>query len=171
MILPQKTVSLFLVSPPVAALTRLLPQWLGGGLFIYFLKATGRSLAQLFGGESGEDISPGSTFSSQDETIRFWLEKDLSLFISQPALGKLREPCLHFGVWVEELACCGFLFLAVPKGPGRICAIKWFGSLDQVRLTPLGEGFPPPPPAFFSDSLSFVGHLFGWGQMPLFFCP
>lgn len=101
----------------------------GGGLFIYFLKATGRSLAQPFlGAGSGEDISPSSTFPPpQDETIRVWLEKALSLFISQPALGKLRGPCLHFGVWVEELACGGFFFLAIPKGPGRTCAIKWFG--------------------------------------------
>lgn len=54
-----------------------------------------------------------------------------------------------FGVRVEELAC-GFFSLAIPKGPGRTCAIKWFGGLDQVRLTPLGEGFSPlPPPGLF----------------------
>lgn len=97
----------------------------GDGLFIYFLKATGRSLAQLFRGAGavGEGISPISTFFPQGETVGVWLEKELSLFISQAALGELREPCLHFGVWVEELDCCSLLILAVPKGPGRICAV------------------------------------------------
>lgn len=59
----------------------------GGGLFIYFLKATGRRLVQLFwGAGSGEDISPSSTFPPppQDETIRVWLEKALYLFLSLP---------------------------------------------------------------------------------------
>lgn len=90
-----------------------------GGLFIYFLKATGRSLAQPWVVRT----SPQLHIFPQDKTIGVWLEKDLSLFISQPALGELREPCLHFGVWVEELACCSFLFLIIPKGPGRICAV------------------------------------------------
>lgn len=38
---------------------------------------------------------------------------DISLFISQPTLGEMREPCLHFRMWVEELVCFVLLFLAV----------------------------------------------------------
>lgn len=44
---PKQTTSFFFASLPVAALTRLLLQW-WGGLFIYFLKATRKNLAQPF---------------------------------------------------------------------------------------------------------------------------
>lgn len=71
-----------------------------------------------------------------------------------------------FGVRVEELAR-GFFSLAIPKGPGRTCAIKWFGGLDQVRLTPLGEGFSPLPPRPFSQTACHLSATFvGWGLLP-----
>lgn len=106
----------------MAALTRLLLHWWRRFIYLFFEGHWEEPGPTLLGGV-GEDISPISTFSPQDETIGVWLEKDLSLFISQPVLGKLREPCLHFGVWVEEIACCSLLFLAIPKGPGRNCAV------------------------------------------------
>lgn len=132
-ILPQKTYSFSLLGQSPSGRPYTSPTAVVGRFIYLFFEGHWEEPGPaffFFGEGGGEDISPSSTFSPQDETIRVWLEKDLSLFISQPALGKLREPCLHFGVWVEELACCGFLFLAIPKGPGRICAIKWFGSLD-----------------------------------------
>lgn len=109
----------------MAALTRLLLQWWGRFIYLFFeghWEEPGPTLS-LGGGAVGEGISPISTFFPQGEIVRVWLEKELSLFISQAALGELREPCLHFGVWVEELDCCGLLFLALPKGPGRIFAV------------------------------------------------
>ena len=80
----------------MAALIRLLLQWWRWFIYLFFEGHWEEPGPTLLEGVARAS-PPYSTFFPQDETIGVWLETGLSLFISQPALGELREPCLHFG--------------------------------------------------------------------------